>query len=48
MVRPKSEPSDYSMEDNNGHGPGNGALGMDSHRSSNFPAALLGLQGNWR
>ncbi|XP_034231618.1 protein abrupt isoform X2 [Thrips palmi] len=45
MVRPKSEPSDYSMEDNNGHGPGNGALGMDSHRSPNFPAALLGLQG---
>ncbi|XP_026292956.1 protein abrupt isoform X6 [Frankliniella occidentalis] len=45
MVHPKSEPSDYSLEDNNGHGPGNGSLTMDSHRSPNFPAALLGLQG---
>ncbi|XP_026292953.1 protein bric-a-brac 2 isoform X3 [Frankliniella occidentalis] len=44
MVHPKSEPSDYSLEDNNGHGPGNGSLTMDSHRSPNFPAALLGLQ----
>jgi len=45
LVRPKSEPNDYSSLDDNNHHHGNGSLGLDPTRTPPFPAAaLLGLQ----
>lgn len=43
LVHPKTEPADYTNEHH--HNTHNNALVLDPSRSSNFPAALLGLQG---